>query len=572
MRFSQLGPLIGLAACLSAATQAQAQGLHRDHTAIADSAGRPILLRGINLGNWLYLEPWMSGNAPFGFDQDEDGKPDQFGTAIRAAVGTEARAAAFTKAWRDNFITAPDIAQIKRLGFNSVRVPLDYRLFYDKSTGQNSDVGFLYLDHLLHWCAASQIYVFLDMHGVPGSKNYRIPGNIFSSPERQDLLAHIWQRIASRYASNSWLGGYDLINEPVVNDARTPILRDVYRKLTAAIRQSDSNHLIIAEGDNFGSWLDSLGERWDENMALSDHNYGSTLPPKPADNGFALPHHKQTADRLDIPLWMGEFGYNSNPWNNAQKTLCEQTGVGWCCWAYKSTGTWSLVKQPLPPGYDRLLAYWRHEPNAPRSSPIQAFGWLMETARLTNAAHCSLNRDVADGLTRPDFASRAIPYAALTIPGTIAAMDYDMGTDGLAYHDTVSENTGGMGAGFTLWNSGAVGRNDGVDIYSHPDGPTQDAIGNIQPGEWLRYSVTCKSGRYTLRLRFGGSGGKLRVLLDGKEITHPIILPATGGWDRFRTLTVPGVRITASGPAVLRLDFDTSGFNLSRIAFEATKR
>lgn len=574
MRFPQPCPALCLAVCLltlSAALPAQAQFLRRDHTAIVDGAGRPVLLRGVNLGNWLYPEPWMIGNTPFGFDQDEDGKPDQFGSALRAVVGSDARAAAFAAAWRDNFVTAPDIAQIKRLGFNTVRVPMDYRLFTDKANGRDSDVGFRFLDNLLRWCAAAQVYVILDMHSVPGGKNYHVPGNLFARPDRQDILAHVWQRIAARYHDNRWLGGYDLINEPVVNDSQTPILRDVYQKLTAAIRQVDPNHLILAEGDNYGSWLDSLGARWDENMALSDHNYGSALPAS-AENGFGLPHHKQTADRMDVPLWMGEYGYNSNIWNNKQKTLCEQAQVGWCCWAYKSTGIWSLVKQPLPAGYGRLLAYWRHEPNAVRPSAAQAFSWLMETARQTHAAHCLLNRDVLDALTRPDFATRAVPYAALTVPGTIPAIDYDMGRDGVAYHDTVSENTGGMGKGFTPWNSGNAGRNDGVDIYAHPDGPLPYAVGGIEPGEWLRYSVVCQPGRYALRLRYGGFGGRLTVSLDGKPLTSPITLPATGGWDKFQTLTLPDVLIKASGPAVLRLDFETSGFTLSKISFEAARR
>lgn len=74
---------------------AQAAGcLHRSRTQIVDGAGRPIVLRGVNLGNWLYTEPWMTGNTGFAMFAGEDGKPDEMQAAVTALVGP-ARAEAF---------------------------------------------------------------------------------------------------------------------------------------------------------------------------------------------------------------------------------------------------------------------------------------------------------------------------------------------------------------------------------------------------------------------------------------------------------------------------------------------
>ena len=176
-------------ACVLAALMllpAQAAGyLHRNHAQIVDGAGRAVRLRGVNLGNWLYTEPWMSGDGGFGMYAGEDGKPDEMQAAITALVGA-ARAAAFGQMWRDSYITRADIQKIAGWGFNSVRVPLDYRLFADPATGKDVDTGFIYLDRLLAWCAAAKMYVIPDMHDVPGGKLGWVKGNIYGDPQKQD--------------------------------------------------------------------------------------------------------------------------------------------------------------------------------------------------------------------------------------------------------------------------------------------------------------------------------------------------------------------------------------------------
>ena len=86
------------------------------------------------------------------------------------------------------------------------------------------------------------------------------------------------------------------------------------------------------------------------------------------------------------------------------------------------------------------------------------------------------------------------------------------------------------------WNGGWNGRNDGVDVFPHPDGPAKYAIGGIEPGEWVQYTVTARPGLYALRLRYGGegTGGRLRVSLNGVDLAGSITLPGTGGWGHVR--------------------------------------
>ena len=554
------------ALCLLAPLPASAQYLHRRHTEIVDGAGKPIQLRGVNLGNWLYIEPWMIGNTHLEMFSGEEGKPDEMTAAVTDLVGPEG-AAQFAKAWRDHAITQADIRKIAALGFNSVRVPLDSRLFTD------GGVGFGYLDKLVTWSAASKVYVIPDMHGIPGGKLAWFKHSIYDSPEKQAQLARAWSLIAARYKDNPWIGGYDLLNEPAIWD--TPKLSGLYKTLIAAIRQSDTHHLLIIEGDVWGSDLDKLGlnapgDVWDPNLALSDHDYGAPQTPD------SLAGHKNLAAKLDLPLWMGEFGYNSNTWDRRQIVLCEQAAPvaqGWCLWAWKSS-FWTLTTPSIPPGYSRLQAYWdKHkiDPNTPKPAAAEAFAALMALAFGTALDRCTLNRDVVDALTRPDFLTHALPFRPnIRIPGTLTAAEYDLGAEGIAYHDTVSTDEAGKGPAGRPWNSGWSGRNDGVDIYSHSDGETPSSVGGIDPGEWLQYTVTAAPGRYSLQIRHSGPGGTLHILLNGAAITGLITLPATAGWNTFETFRVPDLKITTRGPAVLRLDFDTSGYNLSRLKFVRT--
>src|ERR1700757_4367945 len=77
--------------------------------------GKPLLLKGINLGNWLLPEGYM-------FKFKTMNSPRLIQAAISELFG-EDKARQFWKTYRDNYITREDIHFIKQSGFNSVRVP-----------------------------------------------------------------------------------------------------------------------------------------------------------------------------------------------------------------------------------------------------------------------------------------------------------------------------------------------------------------------------------------------------------------------------------------------------------------
>ena len=67
--------------------------------------------------------------------------------------------------------TEADIRRMAEIGYNSVRIPINYRLFMeDDEQIQWIDEGFELLDKCLDWCEQYQLYAFIDLHGAPGGQ------------------------------------------------------------------------------------------------------------------------------------------------------------------------------------------------------------------------------------------------------------------------------------------------------------------------------------------------------------------------------------------------------------------
>src|SRR5690606_17470561 len=144
-------------------------------------------------------------------------------------------------------------------------------------------------------------------------------------------------------------------------------------------------------------------------------------------------------------------------------------------------------------------------------------------------------------------------------PGRIEAEEYDLGGEGLGYHEA---NTNGNQGGATF-------RNDEVDIETTVDADGEYNISYILQDEWLEYSVEVQAtGTYDLDVRVAsdGAGKTFHIEIDGADVTGPITVPNTGGFQTWATVNVPGISLT-EGDHQMRIVFDASYFNLNYVAF-----
>ncbi len=138
------------------------------------------------------------------------------------------------------------------------------------------------------------------------------------------------------------------------------------------------------------------------------------------------------------------------------------------------------------------------------------------------------------------------------IPGIVQAEDFDVGGQGIAYHDT------------NFWDDGAQVarpkyRLESVDLEDCADEGGGMNVGYVGIGEWLVYTIEVQdAGLYDIGLRYcSPSGGQLHLEIDGTPVTETIGLSSTG-WGNWTTITAHSIRLEA-GTQVMRVVFDATG-------------
>ncbi len=152
--------------------------------------------------------------------------------------------------------------------------------------------------------------------------------------------------------------------------------------------------------------------------------------------------------------------------------------------------------------------------------------------------------------------SQQAPYGGTlwSIPGKIEAENYDLGGQNVAFNDVTNANEGGSY------------RSDLVDIEPCSEGGYN--VGWIKSGEWLEYTVNvAESKTYILESRVAAisTGRRFHVEIDGQDVSGPINVPNTNGWQNWQTVT-SNVFLNR-GQQVLRIVMDSNDFNLNRLEF-----
>ncbi len=347
---SSTGPAAQAAGQTSTQASAQAGFAHIRGREILDSAGRPIHMRGTSIGNWMVTEGYM-----FGFENGPQSKSEVEALTLEL-LGPE-RSADFWRQYRARWVTAADIHLLHLTGSNTLRVPLHYSFF------ETDDAeGFRLLDQLVAWCRAEDIYVILDLHAAPGGQTgANIDDSagypwLYRSPESQAHLVAVWQRLARHYRDNRTVLGYDLLNEPIPHFARlrpfNSDLEPIYKKITAAIRPIDPNHILFLGGAQWDTNFEVFGPPFDPNTAYTFHTYWA--PPEQA----TVQKFVDFGAKYNVPLWCGESGENTDEWIKSFRTLLEADNIGWTFWPYKKlTKTSAFVTVKAPEGWSEIVAF-----------------------------------------------------------------------------------------------------------------------------------------------------------------------------------------------------------------------
>ena len=254
-----------------------------------------MYIKGVNLGNWLVLEKWMS---PALFDsttaEDEYYLPRQL-----SREAYEAR----IKMHRSEYISERDFAAIRRMGFNTVRIPVPYFIFGDREPFIGC-VG--ELDKAFSWAEKYDLRVLIDLHTAPLSQNGFDNGGICGvckwsqTPEEVEFVLNVLEKLAKRYGQRKGLFGITPINEPITEPMWTKMnvpgryppvdkelaagsapntlefLREFYAKAYDRIHPNIRSDAYVVFHDAFRlkDWKEFLTqEKYQGNVMLDTHQY-----------------------------------------------------------------------------------------------------------------------------------------------------------------------------------------------------------------------------------------------------------------------------------------------------------
>lgn len=184
-----------------------------------------------------------------------------------------------TVATYDNFIKEDDFAKAKEMGFDHIRVPIDYNLF-EKGKGEFIEENFGYIEFAIANCRKNGLNMVLDLHRTPGYSfdPYHNEVGLFADKEYQERFYLIWEELTRRFGHNDDMLVFELLNE-VTKKEYQPIWNDMIRHTIGMIRKTAPNIKIIVGGyyNNSIEALEALDEPYDENVIYSFHFYEPLL-------------------------------------------------------------------------------------------------------------------------------------------------------------------------------------------------------------------------------------------------------------------------------------------------------
>ena len=295
----------------------------------------------------------------------------------------------------NTFITEKDIAAIAGLGFDHVRVPVDYNVLED-SRGNTIASGFGYLENCRQWCEKAGLNMLIDLHECYGYsfdplKKDMDRKKFFYDEGLQERFFGLWRKIAERFGAFPDQVAFEPLNEVVLFEVRDA-WNGILAKFIRMIREIAPETRIVVGGVFYNSVMTvellnvpvdpgivynfhcyepivftHQGAYWQEEMPL-DFRIGYPRPVRE----YRRVHRKiyggsdgavfmkevtgmgpgfferifepaiQKADRDGVALYCGEYGVIDKADNESKilwlediNTAFEKHGIGRALWNYK---------------------------------------------------------------------------------------------------------------------------------------------------------------------------------------------------------------------------------------------
>ena len=208
----------------------------------------------------------------------------------------------FDVSWSNAGYTQKEFITIKDLGFNFVRLPLDYRTYTQSGNWDNFiEAQVIKIDQALQWGEQYNVHVCINLHRAPGYcvNPTTLPANqqlnLWTDSVAQKAFVKHWEFFARRYKNISPQRlSFNLVNEP--SNVTEAVYVSVMKKAIDAIHNITPNRVIFVDGLDYGRKI-LLSLKGMSNIAQAMHSY----------DPFQLTHYK--ADWVNgssdwpVPKW-----------------------------------------------------------------------------------------------------------------------------------------------------------------------------------------------------------------------------------------------------------------------------
>lgn len=218
-------------------------------------------IRGVSLGGWLVLEPWIT---PSLFDlvlnKTNATVVDEY--TLCTQLGPEAEP--LLRSHWDTFITKADIREISAMGFNLVRVPIGYWAVQKQRDDPYIGGQLMYLEKVFEWSREYGLQVQIDVHGMPGSQNgfdnsgHSVPTPLWLKDNASfDVSINVLQYLFGKYSGPKYQGvlhSIEVVNEPFGPLLGRSKIEDFYDIAESMSKKYDVPIFIHDAFFGVGSW------------------------------------------------------------------------------------------------------------------------------------------------------------------------------------------------------------------------------------------------------------------------------------------------------------------------------
>ena len=317
---------------------------------------RPVRLRGVGLGNWLNLEHFMLGIP---------GTESEIRASLEIVYGQDA-AERFWDRYFQIYTADADLRFLSESGFNSVRVPVNYKLLEAADGDVAAGRAVREIERLVAAAERLGLLVIIDLHSAPGGQNpdwhcdnAHGTADFWTEEHHRIRVIELWEKLGRHFRDCTTIGGYDLINEPCFFDeASSTTLVDFYSACIGALRAVDPHHVIFIEGNTYARDFTMFERNLDDQVAYSFHYYPFLqlaqelehldVAGRLREHLFGDTSLTHLFENLKRPIWCGETGH---PWHLAASAsvlaefmeLLEALGISWALWPLKDARAMGLL-------------------------------------------------------------------------------------------------------------------------------------------------------------------------------------------------------------------------------------